>query len=404
MENSTKTTPMRIVHILTRFLRAGSEENTLVSCLAQVKAGHEVYIIHGKDYDPAYRKAVDKQIKFLTLETLVHPISPQHDLRATLTLAKLFKDLKPDVVHTHQSKAGVVGRIAARIAGVKAIVYGVHIVPFANVGRATRLIYLIVERILAPITDAFIHVSRGVQEQYLAAGIGTPNRHHIIHSGFELTRFHDAAPPEDWRMLLRVNTQEARPPILLMLAAFEPRKQHLEFLGVAPKIVARFPDVRILLAGDGKLRPEIEERVKALGLARNIILTGFRSDPERLIALADVCLLTSMREGLPRVIMQYLAGGKPVVASALPGLGEVLRHEVNGLIAPAGDMDAVADGILKVLTDETLHICLAKGAVKTDLSSWDAARMGEQINTVYHDVIRCKAMPTSPIRRDNGAP
>ena len=208
------------------------------------------------------------------------------------------------------------------------------------------------------------------------AGVGAPEQHHVIQSGFDLSRFRDALVPEDWAHLLRLRSNERRPPVLVMLAVFEARKRHLEFLERVPRIVARLPDVRLILAGDGKLRGTVEDHARKLGIEHNLVFTGFHEHPERLIALADVCLMTSVREGLPRAVVQYLAGGKPVVASDLPGLDDVLCHDVNGLVTPSQDLDALADAVTALLEDEPRRLRLAHGAAATELSDWDSARMG----------------------------
>ena len=181
-----------------------------------------------------------------------------------------------------------------------------------------------------------------------------------------------------------------------MLAVFEPRKRHLECLESFPRIVARFPEARFVFAGDGELRSDIEARIRTLGIERNVVLTGFHPHPEQLIALADVCLLASSREGLPRVLMQYLAAGKPAIAADLPSIDEVLRHEVNGLIVRS-DLEGLADAVIRLLEDPARRARLARGAAATPLSEWDASRMGERLEAVYADVIR--RMPQRMARR-----
>lgn len=394
---------MRIVHLLTRFLRAGSEENTLITCESQILDGNEVYIVHGGEFDAAYRNSVDERIKFIEISSLVHPISLINDAKAFMALRNLFYELKPLVVHTHQSKAGIVGRFAAYSSRVPVIIHGVHIVPFANAGGLARIVYLAAERLAARITDVFISVSEGVRHQYLTVGIGELKSHCVVHSGFDLKRFDLASLPEDWQYLLKIGQVKLRPPVLLMMAAFEPRKRHLEFLQAFPRVVTHFPNIRLLLAGEGKLRPEIEEQIARLNLTQNVILTGFRSDPERLIKLADLCLLASIREGLPRVVMQYLAGGRPVVASNLPGLDEVLEHAKNGIVLPTGDMEGVMDAIIQLIGDEAHLNRLSHGARYTDLSKWDAVYMGRRIKDVYGLVLQKKNISDSsqPIQNNN---
>jgi glycosyltransferase involved in cell wall biosynthesis len=184
-----------------------------------------------------------------------------------------------------------------------------------------------------------------------------------------------------------------------MLAVFEPRKRHLECLESFPRIVARFPEARFIFAGDGKLRSDVEARIRTLGIERNVVLTGFHPHPEQLIALADVCLLASSREGLPRVLMQYLAGGTPVIAADLPSIDEVLRHEVNGLIVRS-DLEGLADAVIRLLDDPARRARLARGAATTPLAEWDAPRMGERLEAVYAEVIRERMPQRMPKRPD----
>jgi glycosyltransferase involved in cell wall biosynthesis len=377
---------MRIVHVLTRLLRAGSEENTLASCLAQAAAGHEVHLVHGRDFDPRYYETLTDRIHLRRVGSLVHHLAPFHDSRAFLEMRSMFRRLRPDVVHTHQSKAGIVGRFAARAARVPHIIHGVHIVPFVNVGTLQRIVYLTAEKVASSVTDAFIDVSRGMRDICLEAGIGKPEQHLVIQSGFELARFHSACPPEDWREILGIGPDEPRPPVVTMLAALEPRKRHCEFLDVLPRILSRFPDLRLILPGEGPTRGAIEAKIHDLGLERNVRLVGYRTDPEKLIALADLCALTSTREGLPRVIMQYLAVGRACVVSDLPGLDEVVQDDVNGVVTPSDDMAAAADAITALLEDRERLTRLSHGAAATDLANWEVTNMCDRIEEVYRNL------------------
>ncbi|MCR4267837.1 glycosyltransferase [Nitratireductor sp. ZSWI3] len=378
---------MKIVHVLTRLLRAGSEENTLACCFSQVLRGHEVILVHGDEYDPVLRTSLAGIVKIETVEALTHPLAPSSDIRATRELARRFRDWRPDIVHTHQSKAGVIGRLAARQAAVPGIVHGVHILPFLHVGRSRRLLFLGAERMAAQFTRAFIDVSQAMRDICLAHSIGRPSQHHVVHSGFDLARFAQAEPPEDAHLLLGTEPGQPRPPVVLMLAALEPRKRHVEFIEAFERVVARIPDARLLLAGDGPARLAVEAAVRRSPVAANIRLLGYHSHPERLISLADICVLTSMREGLPRVVMQYLAGGRPCVVSRLPGVEEVVKNGINGLVTPAGDVGAAADVTADLLEDPAYRFCLAEGARATDLSSWSIEAMCDHVEAVYETVL-----------------
>ncbi len=388
----------RIAHIITRLINGGADGNTVYCCNAAARQGDEVVLLHGEVTQPEIIAKLDPRVRRIRVPGLVRALSPVSDIQALWHLTRTLRAFRPDIVHTHTSKGGIIGRVAARLAGVPVIVHGVHIVPFENAGRLQRLVYLAAERATAPITSAFIDVSAGMRDLCVAAGVGRPDQHYVVHSGFDLDRFCSARPPEDWRRLLRLEAHEARPPVLLMMAAFEPRKRHREFLEHFPKIAAEIPNVKLLLAGDGPLRPEIEDFINANNLDRQVILAGFRDDPERLIALADLCLLCSMREGLPRVVVQYLAGGKPCVAADLPGLDEVLRNGENGVVTPPNDLAALAEAAVVLLADRQKLAHLAAGAARTDLSAWDATAMCAEVAAIY-EAYRSAAWRAGPATR-----
>ena len=392
--------PLRIAHVITRLINGGADENTVISCNQAVRSGHHVILVHGAQTRPEILATVDERVRIVELPSLVRPIAPLGDLKAFGDLVRTFHRLRPDVVHTHTSKAGILGRLAARAASVPVVVHGVHIVPFVTVGRLETFVYLTAERAVQGMTHAFIDVSPGLRDLCVRAGIGAPERHHVVPSGFDLPRFRDAIQPGDWRRLLRLEPDDPRPPVVLMLAVFEGRKRHLDVLERLPRIVARFPRVRFVFAGDGTLKDAIDARTKTLGIERNVILTGFHPHPEQLIALADICLLASAREGLPRVLMQYLAGGKPVIATDLPCIDDVLRHDVNGLVVRSDDLDGLADAVVALLDDPARRARLACGAATTELAEWDAARMGERLEAVYADVIRERVPQRLPGSRE----
>ncbi|MDX8455558.1 glycosyltransferase [Mesorhizobium sp. VK9D] len=377
---------MKIVHVLTRLLRGGSEENTLACCLAQAGHGHEVLLVHGKEYDPGLRASVAGALRVVTLEDLINPISPSRDISAFRQLTRLMRVWRPDIVHTHQSKAGIIGRLAAEQANIPGIVHGVHILPFVHVSNTQRLIFLAAERLAARCTRAFIDVSQAMRDICVANHLGGPDQHHVVHSGFDLVRFANAQWPEEPHLLLGTAAGEPKPPVVLMLAALEPRKRHIEFIEAFGQVVDRIPNVRLLLAGEGPARSAVASAIERSPFAKNVRMIGYHGEPEKLISLADVCVLTSMREGLPRVVMQYLAGGRPCVVSHLPGVEEVVTHGVNGIVTPVDNVSAAAASVADLLENERYRARLADGARLTDLSSWGLDAMCDRVETIYRSV------------------
>ncbi len=376
---------------MTRLLRAGSEENVLLTSKGQLQDGQEVHLLHGPD---SSRDLVDRLVPDLPLievPNLVRPIRGLQDLKAFYETRDILRRLKPDVVHTHQSKAGVIGRAAARAAGVPCVVHGVHILPFIGASGMSRFVYLRAEKAAARWTHGFIHVSEGMRSSCLDNGIGKSVSHDVIPSGFDVDRFRTATRPDDWADLLDVDGTKEKPLTILMMAALEPRKRHLELLDVLPPIVAAHPSVRIVFAGEGPLANEIKAKARTLGIERAICMAGYRNDPERLIALSDISILSSRQEGLPRCILQSVVGGKPTVAFDLPGLDAIVQDGKNGCVIKMDDWTAFGKTLLGLVTDDMRRTHMAIEAAATDLSDWDWRRMGPRTDAFYREVLRSAA-------------
>lgn len=373
---------MLIVHVLTRLLRAGAEENTLETAAAQQDDGHRVVIIHGEEFDEEIARQARDRFELWREPNLVHQIAPSRDVRAVTRLARRLRELGPDVVHTHQSKAGVLGRLAARQARVPVIVHGVHILPWVQIRRSKRIIYLAAERFCAAFTDIFIDVSPAVRAECLSQGIGSADQHVVSFSPMPVERFRDAPWPQDWREIAGVaeGGPEDKPPVILMLAAFEPRKRQLHYLH-ALAASACPPEAILLFAGEGPEKAYVEEAARRLGWTDRVRFLGHRSDPERLIAMADVCVLSSVREGLPRVIVQYAAGGRAIVVTRVPGLEDVIGDGENAII-----VDTVPDAAratVRLLRNPRLRERLAEGAAATDVMQWSIERTYPKVREAY---------------------
>ena len=375
---------MKIVHIITRLLRAGSEENTIANCLYQAEQGHEVWLVHGDVFDPKHYEELGGKIKLVELRSMVHPLHPAKDLRATLDFAKLCREIRPDVINTHQSKAGIIGRFGGRLGRVPVIIHGIHIAPFVGTGKAKDLIYTTIEKAAASSTTAFISVSEGMRDSFLDRKIGKTGDHFVVHSGMDIAKFHNPELPEDWRALVNLGDGDSaeKPPVILMLAAHEPRKRHVELIEAFRQVLAQFPDAVLLLGGQGPLFEEVSGYIAAQGLERNVKCLGHRKDAERLIALADICVLSSSQEGLPRVVVQYVAGGKPVVVADLPGISEIVRHGENGIVTSAADVAEMGPVMTGLLQDRTELERLAAGSRAFDTSSWSTEAMCRKVEAI----------------------
>lgn len=374
---------MHIMHLVTRLLRAGSEENTIATCLAQVQMGHRVTLVHGQEYDAYwYKKPIDG-VDLVCLPEMVHSVHVVHDGLAYWALRSLFVKHQPDVIHTHQSKAGILGRMASTVVPDATVVHGIHILPFAGVSAQKRKLYIAAERLAARRTDVFLSVSNAISQAFVDSGITRSDNIHCVRSGMDLNRFKRGRRPADWRALLGLTHTEGRPRVAIMMAAFEPRKRHAPFLRAFAQVADAIPDLKLLLAGQGPIEQQIKDLVVELGLQDRVVFCGHRSDPEALLSLADILVLSSEREGLPRVVVQAIAAGVPVVVNDLPGLQEIVRVGRNGVITPTHDIDETAHQMVRILRDDVALRQLRLGALATDLSAWQLETLGTRTTALY---------------------
>jgi len=380
---------MIICHIITRMIRGGADENTLLSCNAQIEAGHAVHLICGPEYHQDMIDRLSNEVHFYCATNLVRNISPTKDLYALYELYKILKSISPQVVHTHTSKAGIVGRLAAYFSGVNIIIHGVHILPFLNVGKFEKLTYLILERSIASITHAFIDVSEGMKQMCLVYKVGTPEKHVVIPSGMDVTVFMKANPV-DSEVIAKLLPNDLVPDsldIVVMVAALESRKRIYEFLPVFKKVLAKSPHARLFILGEGNDRSRLLERIRELDLVDYVKLLGYRDDVGSWIKSARVCVLASEREGLPRVAVQYALGGCPAVVTELPGVDAIIKDGLTGYLVPGNDLNSMADKITILLNDSSLNLEMRENIMQLDLSSWSVAHMVTELERIYSDML-----------------
>lgn len=375
---------MNIVHVITRFVRGGADENTLITCNAQVAGGDRVHLVHGAEFSAEMIARLDPRVEVHEVPALARPVRPVGDLAALLALVRLMAALKPDIVHTHTSKAGALGRVAAWITGAPMVVHGVHILPFDNVPPLEKLAYLSLERALAPITHAFVNVSEGMQAMGLRHGVGRAERHFVVPSGMDVGLFRNARAFSPAEREARLGP-DATGPLLVFTAALEPRKRQHEFLDVFAAVRARIGDARLVLLGEGHDEARLRRRAGMLGLDGAVHFAGYSDEVHRWIASAAVCVFASEREGLPRAVIQYVLGGRPVVATRLPGIEVAVVDGEGGRLVDVDRMAHMVDPIVAILSDPGLAGRMAGAAQARDLSRWDQTTMASQLQAVYRN-------------------
>lgn len=390
---------LKVLHVITRMIVGGAQENTLLSVEGlDAMDRYDVTLVSGVDNGPEGEllSRARRTTRLIVIPELGRSISPWADLVAFWKLYRLIRRERFQIVHTHSSKAGVLGRLAAYLAGTPIIVHTLHSLVFHDYQpRSVNLALRLIKRALALITDHYISVSRLIAERALAAGIGSPERFTTIYSGMELDWFLAADHDGD-----RVRAELGVPhgaPVVGKIARLFKLKGHDQLLGAVPAVVARHPDVRFVLVGDGILQDHLRSRCEQLGVAQNVVFAGL-VDRERipeLLAAMDVLVHTSLREGLARVLPQALAMGRPCVAFELDGAPEVVVPGQTGYLVRPGDAAGLADAINRLLDDPQLRERMGAEGRRLVDPAFREETMVTQIADVYE---RLLSSPRSPSR------
>jgi glycosyltransferase involved in cell wall biosynthesis len=350
---------MRVTHIITRLVVGGAQENTVASVLGlRQKPGVEVHLLSGPTTGP--EGSLESEFAgmpeiFTRVPELVRPIHPLKDWLALRRLEKILREQKPDIVHTHSGKAGILGRLAARRAGVPVILHHIHGPSFGPFqGLPANWIFTAAERYAAGVTTHFVCSAQAMTRLYLAAGIGRPEMFTRIFSGFPVEPFANAANDPALRSQLGLAPDAF---VIGKIARLAPLKGHEDLFAAFQKLLPQFPRARLLLVGDGRLRPQLEARARTLGLADKVIFTGLVPPGEvpRYVGIMDCLAHLSAREALSRALPQALAAGKPVVSYDFDGADEICLDGETGFLVRTGDTATVTQRLLQFANDAPLR-------------------------------------------------
>jgi glycosyltransferase involved in cell wall biosynthesis len=373
----------KVAHLITRLELGGAQQNTLYCCAHHDRRKYEVILITGIGgyLDGEARKIKDCKTYFLP--ELKHPIRPWWDIQALRRITGILLSEKVDLVHTHSSKAGILGRWAAKKAGVPHIVHTVHGWGFYP-GQffLVRWFYQALERWAARFTEVMITVSEENRQTGLAAGVGEEDRYQVIHSGINPKEYSlGLSNARKERKLLKA---EGRPTVLV-LSNFKKQKSPLDVVEVAARLALKLPRVLFLWAGDGPLLPKTEELIRQKGLELNFELLGWRDDVAKLLAASDTLLLTSLYEGLPRVVLQAMASGKPVVATAVSGTPEAVKQGVTGYLNQSHDVQGMAESLFKILSQPHQARKMGQAGRKALKGTFLIQKMLKEIEKTYQN-------------------
>lgn len=377
---------MKIVHIITRLIVGGAQENTLLSCEGQHALGHDVTLITGPAIGPEgslMERAKRVGYRVETIEGMVRSIGVA-DIGVYRTLVKRLKELNPDVVHTHSSKAGILGRQAARAAGCRNVVHTIHGLAFtASTKPAVNNVYKWLEKRAAPQTDTIVCVADAMRDQSLAAGIGRPEQYVTVYSGMDTGPFlNPPVPREQVRASLGVSPGEV---VVGTIARLFDLKGHDDLIDLAPDLCRRFPSLKFLWVGDGSLRPKLEARIAAAGLTDRFILTGLVPPgrvPEFTGAM-DILVHPSRREGLARALPQGQLAGCPVVTYDIDGNREGLVDGETGFLVPPFEINTLGEKLAYLLSDPDRAQAMGERGRQFAVGRFDTKVMVDELEKVY---------------------
>ena len=346
---------MRIVHVITRLIIGGAQENTLLTVEGLHHQYHDdVTLITGPAEGPEgdlFDRAKQLGLNVEVFPELVRPIRPIVDLKAYRRLRAAFRRLGPEVVHTHSSKAGILGRAAAWHEQVPAVVHTIHGMPFGKFETPLKNgLYIALERWAARRCHAIVSVCDAMTEQALAAGVGRPEQFLTVYSGMNADAFLD--PPRSRQAVRReLGLADDEVAFATVARLFE-LKGHDDIVAVAADVLASNPKVRFVWIGDGILRDRLIADLERRGIRGSFILTGL-VPPDRipeLLGAVDAVIHPSLREGLARVLPQALLVGRPVISYDVDGAREVVLPETGILLKPR-DLDGLRQAILTLAAD-----------------------------------------------------
>lgn len=382
---------MRIMHISTRLILGGSQENTVLSCEGQSDDGHEVSLVFGPIAGPEGtmlpKVLAHGGIETIETPNLIRELDPRRDLRCRRELGRLIRDWRPDVVHTHSSKAGIIGRAAAWAADVPAVVHTIHGLPFhPYLSKFRNAIYIASERWAAKRCHAIATVADAMRDQALAVGIGSPDRYRTIRSGMVIEPY-----------LVEESRDEARrrldlPPdafIVGTIARLAELKGHDDLLDALGDRMSADPRLHLLWLGDGWWSDRIHRRVKEMGLTGRIHAPGLVA-PETIpgwIRAMDVVAHPSYREGLPRAVVQGLLSSRPVVTYDIDGAPEVCIDGRTGILVEPGDIAGLAAAIIRLRDDPDLGRRLGATGRERCLVDFDHRTMVRELDDLYRRIL-----------------
>jgi glycosyltransferase involved in cell wall biosynthesis len=380
-----------VVHVITQLELGGAQEIAMLFCRHLATRDFDVHLVAGTGglLDEEARSLPG--VSFHYDDSLARELRPLRDMASWRSLSAFLRRLRrhsnlPMIVHTHSSKAGILGRWAAYAAGAELRVHSIHGFAFHSFQPWWEHgLYRIAERVTAPITHAFCPVSEANRRKAIECGmLGRGQPAVVLPVAIEPEHYApDAADRRRVREELGVGDDET---LIGMLACLKPQKAPLDFVRLASRVRATAPRARFFVAGDGDLRPQMEAEISRLGLDDSFRLLGWRRDVRALLGALDVLALTSLWEGLPRVVLEAMVAGKPIVATRVDGTPEAVEDGDNGFLADPHDVEGLAERVARLAADPALARRMGERG-RARIAEFSAPRILAKLDALYDDLL-----------------
>jgi glycosyltransferase involved in cell wall biosynthesis len=383
---------VRVYHAITRLTLGGSSENTIASCVALDQAGYECVLAASfRESDPAsLGDARRRGCRLVNIAALGREVAPLGDLAALLELTRTMRRERAAIVHTHTSKAGFLGRLAARLARVPAVIHQPHgHIFYGYYGARRTAVFTALERRAARWTDRIITLTERGTEEHLARGIGRPEQYVTVPSGVPTERLRASAPSRvEARARLAL---DANAFVMVGLGRLVPIKGFDLLVRALPAVATAVPSTRLVLVGDGSERAKLEALAVSLGVRDRVRMTGETPDVAGHLVAADVVVVPSRNEGMGRVLVEAMALGVPVVATAVGGIPAVVVDGECGRLVEPYDVEALASALVELARDSRLRRKLGDGA-RERAEHFSTQVANAKLLALYAGLIREKAL------------
>ncbi|UCE22866.1 MAG: glycosyltransferase family 4 protein [Candidatus Aminicenantes bacterium] len=380
---------IKVLHIITRLDKGGSAENTFLTVKGLDKKKYDVTLMSGPVQDPSQERRIQIEecgIPYIHMPVLVRNINVIADAIAFFKIRRFLAKKKFDVVHTHTSKAGLLGRFAARLAGVPVVVHTPHgHVFFGYFGLMKTKIFILLEKLANRMTDRIVALTHREKADYISYRTCPEEKLTVIPSGIELNKFREYTPSNKTKLKKEIGLPE-NSFVVGTAGRLVPVKGPEFLINASQTIIPKHPNTCFLFAGDGPLKEDLQKKANEAGGEKNIFFLGWRDDIEHILSIFDVFCLPSLNEGMGRVLVEAMAHGIPIVASDVGGIPDLVTHGKNGFLVPPKNPEELAKHIQILIEDEAKRKKMGEAGKKM-AQKFSHESMVKNIAALYEELL-----------------